>query len=129
MIALYIEFVILSAYKATSEFGFLAALQIICISAVVLLKNHSLSASSIHMKVSSGISIHSLNKFTQTITSRTQDLSFLIISNLSSVSISECKKYALYHLSKSKLDNSSADLLVVVMIIDFQFFFICSSSL
>jgi len=119
------DLVILSAYNTTSEFGFLAALHIICIKAVVDLKNHSLSASNIAINVTSGISIHSLNKFTQTIISIIQSLSFLIISYLSSVSISECKKYALYHFSKSKFDISSADLFVVVIIKHFHHFFIC----
>jgi len=39
--ASFIAFVTLSAYKTTSEFGFLAALQIICINAVVDLKKPS----------------------------------------------------------------------------------------
>ncbi|OQB42497.1 MAG: hypothetical protein BWY04_00197 [candidate division CPR1 bacterium ADurb.Bin160] len=54
-------------------------------------RNHSLSASNIARKETSGKSIHSLNKLTHTIISISQVLSFFRISQRSIVTISLCK--------------------------------------
>gem|GEM_PF-6431887 len=64
-----IDSVKLSAYNITSHLRFLEARHIICISEVVERKNPSLSASNIAIRLTSGKSIPSLSKFTQTIIS------------------------------------------------------------
>ena len=68
-IVLFIDPVILSAYKIALPLIFLAALPIVCINDLSDLKKPSLSASKIATNDTSGMSNPSLNKFIPTKTS------------------------------------------------------------
>jgi len=78
-------------------------------------KNHSLSASNIEIKETSGKSNHSLNRFIHTTTSIFQRRKSLSISILSKVVISLCKYFALIPAFTKKSESSSANFLVTVV--------------
>ncbi|MDF1682970.1 MAG: hypothetical protein P1U46_04650, partial [Patescibacteria group bacterium] len=125
-----------SLYIYTLPFSFLAALHMICIREDSLLRNHCLSASSIHILLTSGKSRPSLSRFTHTITSILPSLSSLSISSLSIVSISLCKYFTFTQFSSKKSVSSSLDLFVIVVISSLWFlsttsdiFFIISSTI
>ena len=80
-----------SAYIITLPDAFLAALPIVWIRLLVLLKKPCLSASMMAISDTSGISIPSLNRFIPTTTSYLPSLNSLIILSLSNVFISLCK--------------------------------------
>ena len=112
----------LSAYIIAFPFKFLAALPIVCIRDLLLLKNPSLSASKIITKDTSGKSKPSLNKFTPTNTSKIPVLNSFKISTLSIVSISLCIYLDFTLTLFKKTTNSSAIFFVNVVISTLSFF-------
>ena len=89
--AYFIDSVISSAYIITRPSTFLAALPMVCISDVSLLKNPALSASSMATSETSGKSRPSLKRLIPTSTSNSPVRRSFIISILSIDLISECK--------------------------------------